>query len=186
MAQAAEALSYAHEQGLVHRDLKPANILMDRQGRPHIADFGLAVHEDDRWPNRWEVAGTPPYMAPEQVRGESHRLDGRTDLWGLGVILYQMLTGVRPFEGGSNERIYDEILYREPVPPRQRDRTIPRELEWICLKCLSKLMTDRYTTASDLADDLRSWLTSRGRSGPRGDLASIGDRAGRRRGRAAA
>jgi len=158
MTGTAEALSYAHERGLVHRDLKPANILLDGQGRPHIADFGLAVHEDDRWPKRGEVAGTPLYMAPEQVRGESHRLDGRTDLWGLGVILYQMLTGLRPFEGIGHEKIFDEILYREPVPPRQRDRTVPKELEWICLKCLSKRMTDRYTTASDLADDLRSWL----------------------------
>jgi serine/threonine protein kinase/formylglycine-generating enzyme required for sulfatase activity len=170
MAKVSEALSYAHEQGLVHRDLKPANILLDRRGEPHVADFGLAVHEAERWPMRGEVAGTPPYMAPEQVRGESHRLDGRTDVWGLGVILYQMLTGQRPFDGSSNDKIFDEILFREPVPPRQRDRTIPRELEWICLKCLSKRMADRYTTASDLADDLRSWLTSGETAGRQGTM----------------
>ena len=154
----ADALSFAHEQGLVHRDLKPDNILMDDRERPHIADFGLAVHHDDRWPRRGEVAGTPHYMAPEQVRGESHRLDGRTDLWALGVILYRMLTGHKPFDGTSIDDVFDEILHREPIPPRQRDRTIPKGLERICLKCLSKRMSDRYATAADLVDDLRFWI----------------------------
>ena len=154
-----DAMSFAHEKRLVHRDLKPENILLDERGKPHIADFGLAVHEDDRWPMRGEVAGTPAYMAPEQVRGESHRLDGRTDVWALGVILYRMLTGHRPFNGTCTEEMFEDILDREPVPPRQRDRTIAKELERICLKCLSKRMTDRYATASDLADDLRNWLT---------------------------
>jgi serine/threonine protein kinase/formylglycine-generating enzyme required for sulfatase activity len=168
LSLAAEALAHAHEHGLVHRDLKPENILLDRQDQPHIGDFGLAVHEDDRWTRRGEVAGTPAYMAPEQVRGESHRLDGRTDVWALGVILYRMLTRTRPFQGGSHQDFFDEILYREPVPPRQRDRAIPKELERICLKCLSKRMTDRYASASDLADDLRFWLRAAGR-------ASVGD-----------
>jgi eukaryotic-like serine/threonine-protein kinase len=154
----AEALAFAHEQGLVHRDLKPDNILVDARERPHIADFGLAIHDDDRWPKKGEVAGTPPYMAPEQVRGESHRLDGRTDLWALGVILYLMLTDHRPFEGNCAEDVFEDILNREAVPPRQRDRTIPKGLERICLKCLSKRMADRYATAADLADDLRHWL----------------------------
>jgi serine/threonine protein kinase len=158
MTLVAEALSYAHEQGMVHRDLKPDNVLIDGRERPHIADFGLAMHDDDRWPRRGEIAGTPPYMAPEQVRGESHRLDGRTDIWGLGVILYRMLTEHRPFDGKCAEEVFDDILNREPIPPRQRDRTLPKGLERICLKCLSKRMADRYATAADLADDLRHWL----------------------------
>ncbi len=158
----AVALATAHELGLVHRDLKPENILLDKSNRPHIADFGLAIREDDRWPSRWQVAGTPHYMAPEQVRGESHRLDGRTDLWALGVILYRMLTGVQPFEGKTRDEIFDGVLYREPVPPRQRFRNIPRALERICLKCLSKRMTDRFTSAHDLVEELDEWLVSRG------------------------
>ncbi len=159
----AEAISHAHEQGLVHRDLKPENILLDTKGRPHIADFGLAVHQADRWPSQGEVAGSPGYMAPEQVRGESHRLDGRTDVWALGVIFYRMLSGMRPFEGNLAQEIFDEILNRDPMPLRQRDRSIPRELERIGMKCLSKRMTDRYATAADLAEDLRHWLANAGR-----------------------
>jgi eukaryotic-like serine/threonine-protein kinase len=163
MIPVAEAISYAHEQGLVHRDLKPENILLDTKDQPHIADFGLAVHQDDRWPGQGEVAGSPAYMAPEQVRGETHRLNGRTDVWALGVILYRMLTGTRPFEGANTDEVFDEILNRDPVPVRQRDRSVPKELERICMKCLSKRMTDRYGTAGDFAEDLRYWLRSAGR-----------------------
>src|SRR6185437_16910590 len=93
VARVAEAAHHAHKAGLVHRDLKPANVLLDAQGEPHVADFGLAVHEDVQHLRSGEVAGTPAYMAPEQVRGEAHRLDGRTDVWALGVILYLGLVG---------------------------------------------------------------------------------------------
>jgi serine/threonine protein kinase/formylglycine-generating enzyme required for sulfatase activity len=151
----AEAVHQAHKQGLVHRDLKPANILLDESGQPHVVDFGLAIHEQQQPVLRGERSGTPAYMAPEQVRGESHRLDGRTDIWSLGVVLYELLTGRRPFIGPAGPDLFDEIEHRDPKPPRQIDDGIPSELERICLKCLSKRMTDRYPTAADLADDLR-------------------------------
>jgi len=154
LARVADAAHYAHKHGLVHRDLKPTNILVDSEGNPRVTDFGLAVHEDIQRLRWGEVAGTIPYMAPEQVRGETHRLDGRTDVWALGVILYRILTGRKPFAGARNE-LLDEICYRDPKPPRQINDAIPKELERICLKCLSKRMTDRYNSALDLADDLR-------------------------------
>jgi hypothetical protein len=151
VAAIAEAVDHAHRQGFVHRDLKPANVLLDQAGDPHVADFGLALHESVQREREGEFAGTMRYMAPEQIRGEVHRLDGRTDLWALGVMLYEMLAGRRPFDGS------DEILNREPKPPRQIDAEIPAELERICLKCLRKPIAERYTTARDLAADLRRW-----------------------------
>ena len=155
MIKIAEAVHYAHSQGLVHRDLKPGNILIDERGEPRVVDFGLAVHEASQAQFQGEVAGTPAFMSPEQFRGEVHRLDGRTDIWSLGVLLYQLLTGRRPFNGDVNQ-LYDEVLNKAPKPPRQIDDRIPRELESVCLKCLSKSVEDRYTTAKDLAEALRS------------------------------
>jgi eukaryotic-like serine/threonine-protein kinase len=160
MVVVAEAVHHAHQAGLVHRDIKPSNILIDRQGEPHVTDFGLAVTEDGMRLRSGEVAGTPSFMAPEQVRGESHRLDGRTDLWAIGVTLYQGLTGRLPFQGRDRSELFDEILSRDPKPPRQIDQTIPQELERICLVCLSKRMTDRYNSTIALAEDLRVWLDS--------------------------
>jgi len=155
-ARIADGLHEAHKCGLVHRDLKPANILLDRQLRPHISDFGLALHEDRQRTRRGEVAGSVPYMAPEQVRGESHQLDGRTDIWALGVILYEGITKRRPFGGPTHRDVFDEIQHREPKPPRMIDDSLPVEIERICLRCLSKGVRDRYSTASDLARDLRT------------------------------
>ncbi len=155
MIQVADALSYAHKQGFLHRDLKPGNILIDREGRPYIADFGLAIHELSRRFRQLERVGTPRYMAPELVRGETHRLDGRTDIWSLGVMLYHLLTGRLPFHGENTRELYAAVEQVDPKPPRQINERIPRELERICLKCMAKRMADRYSTASDLADDLR-------------------------------
>ncbi len=160
MAEVADALQHAHERGLVHRDLKPDNILLDQAGQPHVTDFGLAVDADTQRIRKGEVAGTPAYMAPEQVRGETHRLDGRTDVWSAGVVLYTMLTGRHPFSGHEKSEVFDEILNREPRPLRQWDQRIAKELQRICLKCLAKRMSDRYATAGDLGEDLRFWLDS--------------------------
>jgi formylglycine-generating enzyme required for sulfatase activity len=162
LARVADATHHAHRAGLVHRDLKPSNILIDAQGEPHVTDFGLALNEDLRRLRTGQIAGTPAFMAPEQVRGETHRLDGRTDIWSLGVILYEGLTGRLPFPGRERRAIYHEILEREPVPLRQIDEGVPQELERICLKCLAKRMTDRYTSAAELAEDLRAWLEADG------------------------
>src|SRR5262249_40205236 len=131
IASVADAIHHAHRAGLVHRDLKPSNIMIDKRGRPRVADFGLAITEDLQHDKVGEVAGTPTYMAPEQVRGEVHRLDGRTDIWALGVILYRGLTGRMPFAARDRSALFDEILHREPKPPRQIDDSIPRELERI-------------------------------------------------------
>ncbi len=157
VAKVARALHHAHTRGFVHRDVKPENILVDRIGQPRVTDFGLAVHDDHQWDHRGQIAGTRPYMSPEQVRRESHRLDGRTDVWALGVTYYELLTGQRPFRGSNKRQLVDEILHRQPKPPRQIRDSLPVELERICLRCLSKAMTDRYSTALDLAADLESY-----------------------------
>jgi serine/threonine protein kinase/formylglycine-generating enzyme required for sulfatase activity len=154
----AEALGYAHQHGLTHCDLKLANVLMDTSGQPHVADFGLAVHESVQAFRKGEVFGTPAMMAPEQVRGESHRLDGRTDIWAIGVMLYELLVGRNPFTAESRKELYAEIQNHDPKPPRQINRQVPRELERICLKCLSKRRTERYNTTDDLCEDLLAWL----------------------------
>ncbi len=152
-----EAVGCAHQHGLVHRDLKPANLLVDRQGRPHVADFGLALNESAQRLRKGEVCGTPEYMSPEQVRGLTHILDGRSDLWSIGVILYELLTGRRPFGGANTAEIFEEVKRRDPKPPRQVKPEIPAELERICLKCLEKRQTDRYASAIELLEDLEAW-----------------------------
>ena len=157
-AQIADAIHYAHRQGFVHRDLKPGNILIDASGKAHVSDFGLAIAEDSQRLFANQVAGTPAYMSPEQTRGEAHRLDGRSDIWSLGVILYEALTGRHPFWKGTVADCLDEIQHREPKPPRQIDDAIPTDLENITLRCLAKRVTDRFSSAADVAAALRSWV----------------------------
>lgn len=154
--EVAEALHYAHTKGIVHRDVKPANILIDSRDRPFLSDFGIALREEDFGKGLTRV-GTVTYMSPEQLRGEGHLVDGRSDVFSLGVVLYELLTGRRAFASNRIEHVATPV---EPRPPRQFDSSIPKELERICLKAMSYRVTDRYNTAYDMAEDLREFLHS--------------------------
>jgi tetratricopeptide (TPR) repeat protein len=159
IAGVAEALHYAHLQGVIHRDIKPSNILLDCEGRPHLADFGLArrVMSESLATCQGQILGTPAYMSPEQARGEREKIDGRSDVYSLGVVLYELLAGVVPFRGDIH-LVLRQVLEDEPMPPRRMIAGIPRDLENICLRATSKEPGRRYPTAAALAEDLRRFL----------------------------
>jgi WD40 repeat protein len=159
----ARALHAAHHKGVVHRDLKPANVLLAEDGTPKVTDFGLAkqLDDDSGRTREGDVMGTPSYMAPEQASGDLRRIGPATDVYALGAILYECLTGRPPFRGATLLETLEQVRHREPVPPRLLLPKLPRDLETVCLKCLQKEPARRYATALGLADDLRRFLDGR-------------------------
>jgi len=160
IARLARTLHYAHERGVLHRDIKPGNILIDRKGDPHLTDFGLArvVETESTVTRTTEALGTPSYMAPEQAKGNNTRVTSATDVYGLGAVLYHLLTGHPPFAGGTTYETIRLVLESEPRHPRLWNAKTDRDLATICLKCLEKDPQRRYSTALALAEDLDRWL----------------------------
>src|SRR5213595_2466246 len=160
IAKVARIVHYAHEHGILHRDIKPGNILLDASGEPHLTDFGLArlVEPGSTVTGSLEIMGTPSYMAPEQAVGNNAAVGRATDVYGLGAVLYELLTGRPPFAGETTYETIHLLLDSEPRQPRQWNRKIDRDLSAICLKCLEKGPRHRYASALALAEDLERWL----------------------------
>jgi serine/threonine-protein kinase len=160
VAAVARAVAHLHEHGIVHRDLKPGNILLDEQGRPYVTDFGLAklLEGDQQQTTSGAILGTPSYMAPEQAAGQSAHVGPRSDVYSLGAILYECLTGRPPFRAGSQMETLLQVLENEPVAPRELNPALPRALESICLRCIEKAPERRYAGAAEVADNLERYL----------------------------
>jgi len=160
IAKVARTVHYAHEHGILHRDIKPGNILLDANGEPHLTDFGLArlVEPGSTVTGSMEIMGTPSYMAPEQAVGNNAAVSSATDVYGLGAVLYELLTGHPPFAGGTTYETIHLLLDSEPRQPRLSNRKVDRDLSAVCLKCLEKGPQHRYSSALALAEDLERWL----------------------------
>src|SRR5438128_1785309 len=160
IAKVARTVHYAHEHGILHRDIKPGNILLDQKGEPHLTDFGLArlVETESTVTRTLEVLGTPSYMAPEQAAGNNAQLTSATDVYGLGAVLYQLLTGHPPFAGSTTYETVRMVLETQPRQPRLCNPKVDRDLETICLKCLEKEPAKRYASAQALAEDIERFL----------------------------
>ncbi len=158
VATVAEGLHYAHQQGCLHRDIKPENILINADGKPLIADFGVACTLEEIEKGRSVSSGTLNYMSPEQVAGESQLLDGRCDVHALGVLLFELLTGRSPFQARTQAALREQILFRQPIMLRTADSSLPKELEAICSKAMAKHPADRHESGAVLATELREWL----------------------------
>ena len=160
IAKVARTVHYAHEHGILHRDIKPGNVLLDAKGEPHLTDFGLArlVESESSVTQTLDILGTPSYMAPEQAVGNNMAINKGTDVYGLGAVLYQLLTGQPPFAGGTTYETIKLLLDTEPRQPRLLNPKIDRDLSTICLKCLEKDPNRRYSSALALAEDLERWL----------------------------
>ena len=158
--QVAVAVDYAHSQGIIHRDLKPANVLLDRLGQPKVTDFGLAKHTrgNSDLTATGQILGTPSYMPPEQAKGQHDQIGPRSDVYALGAILYCLVTGRPPFLAATPLETLTQVIAEPPASPRRLNRSIPRDLECVVLKCLEKLRSDRYPSAAALGEDLGRYL----------------------------